>query len=156
MAMIFIPVLFIVRWEEEPGPKPLYEITETLWRFSKKKKGNDKVAVPFNATVCVVYETGPGRPGNVTAPKCHQARLNPNEFTKVADYFIAHAECRMPYQETIIEGKCKVLERHPHTVKPELIMHGRHHGSMFCQWFTGRKIRELVVSVEATCLVHKH
>ncbi len=151
MAAIFIPVLIIVREEEDPGPRSLYEITETFWKFSKHspEKGN----APFNATVCIVYEEPTAGEGNdtTTAPKCSRAPLNPSEFTKVADYFMAHAECRTPYRQTLIEGKCRVLERHPHSVKPELIMHGRHHGSMFCQWFVGRKIRELIVSVEATC-----
>ncbi len=144
MAMVFVPVLFLVV-EEEPDLPPHVERIETFWRFSSTKD----TVMPFNSTVCVVYEPSEGV-NETIAPVCHHAPLNANEFSKVGDYFVAHAECR-ERQHQILEGRCRVVEVHPHTVKPRLVMHGRHHGSFLCQWFGNKHTKELVVVVETTC-----
>lgn len=140
-VVIFAPVLVLVVQEEPPLP-PHVEVVETFWKFSSSQD----TAAPFNSTVCVVYEPQ----GNETVePECSRAPLNANEFSKLGDYFVAHTECR--HHQEVLEGKCRVLEIHPHKVKPRLVMRGRHRGSMLCQWFVSKRTKELVVAVEVTC-----
>lgn len=149
MAAMFIigtvlgPALFLV--QQNPD-LPHVEVTETFWKFVATSGGDQ--AVPFNATTCIVYE----HDANATKVACVPAPLNPNEFSKVGNYFIAHTECRLAHTQTVIAGRCNVLKVEPHTVNPRLVMHGRHHGSMFCQWFLNKHTVELIVAVEVTCV----
>lgn len=142
MIAVFAPVLVLVVQEPDPLP-PHVEIIETFWKFSSIKD----TAIPFNATVCLVYEP---RGNETVEPECSRAPLNGNEFTKVENHFIGHSECRYPHQE-VLEGKCRVLEFHPHKAKPRLVMHGRFKGSFLCHWISGKHMKELVAAVVITC-----